>query len=517
VTDARPAVDLERTVFDVLVVGSGFGGATTAYALSRAGLNVLLVERGGWPKRDETDWNGRAILLDGRYKGEAPLGVRQYGARAAIDSFPNEVVGGNSIFFGGAALRLRAADFARWPIGYAAFEPYYAAAEALLEVHGRAGDDPTEPPRSGDYPCPPAPLTAPARRITDAASALGLHPFQIPVAINHAGTREPRCVNCFTCDGFPCRIGAKNDVTQTALAHADPDHLVIVARVLAARLVERDGRIAGIEVIDRDGGRKLTLAARVYVLSGGAIGSAALMLRSGLDARDASGALGRYLMRHCNAMIGYVFPFLINPERVNHKQICVTDLYESVRASDGTALGIIQDMCMPPREVVRALGPSGFKWAASVSADRIQSLLCIAEDEAQAENRVTSSADRRDPFDLPVAEIHHAYAAGDVRRRDTLVATARKILRRAGGLVGKERLIDSFSHAVGTARFGDAPQTSVLSRDCRFWTLPNLFVVDGSFMPTSGGVNPSLTITANALRVAAHIRDDFAALATNSR
>ena len=111
-------------------------------ALSRAGLNVLLVERGGWAKRDETDWNGRAILLDGRYKGEAPLGVRQYGARAAIDSFPNEVVGGNSIFFGGAALRLRAADFARWPVGYAAFEPYYAAAEALLEVHGRAGDDP---------------------------------------------------------------------------------------------------------------------------------------------------------------------------------------------------------------------------------------------------------------------------------------------------------------------------------------------------------------------------------------
>jgi choline dehydrogenase-like flavoprotein len=83
--------------------------------------------------------------------------------------------------------------------------------------------------------------------------------------------------------------------------------------------------------------------------------------------------------------------------------------------------------------------------------------------------------------------------------------------------VGKERLIDSFSHAVGTARFGDAPQTSVLSPDCRFWTLPNLFVVDGSFMPTSGGVNPSLTITANALRVAAHIRDDFAALATNTR
>ena len=104
----QPNIDLERTVFDVLIVGSGFGGGTTAYALSRAGLKVLLVERGGWPARDETDWNGRAILLDGRYKGETPVDVRQLGARTDVETFPNEVVGGNSIFFGGAALRLRA-------------------------------------------------------------------------------------------------------------------------------------------------------------------------------------------------------------------------------------------------------------------------------------------------------------------------------------------------------------------------------------------------------------------------
>ena len=229
----------------MLIVGSGFGGGTVAYALSRAGLKVLLVERGGWPARDETDWNGRAILLDGRYRGETPIGVRQSGAATEVDTFPNEVVGGNSIFFGGAALRLRATDFARWPITYADLEPHYAQAESLLEVHGRAGDDPCEPPRSGDYPYAPAPLSAPARRIAEAARALGLHPFHIPIAINHAGARDPKCINCFTCDGFPCRIGAKNDVTQTALAKADPANLAVVARVLAARVVERDGRIVG--------------------------------------------------------------------------------------------------------------------------------------------------------------------------------------------------------------------------------------------------------------------------------
>ena len=86
------------------------------------------------------------------------------------------------------------------------------------------------------------------------------------------------------------------------------------------------------------------------------------------------------------------------------------------------------------------------------------------------------------------------------------------MLRAAGGVTGKVRLIDSFSHAVGTARFGLDPTASVLDRHCRFWALPNLFVADGSFMPTSGGVNPSLTITANALRVAEHVTSSFGAL-----
>ena len=320
--------------------------------------------------------------------------------RPPVETFANEVVGGNSIFFGGAALRLRQTDFARWPLTYADLEPHYAAAEALLEIHGRAGIDPTEPPRSSDYPFPPPPLTAPAQRIFDAASALGLRPFQLPIAINHAGPREPRCLNCFTCDGFPCRIEAKNDVTQTALRAADPRHLTILARVEAARLLMAEGRVVGLEAIDRRGrgrgGRRLVLKARRYLLAAGAIGTPALMLRSGLQAHDASGALGRNLMRHCNGMMGYLFPFRTNPAAVNHKQIGIADFYEEVRGTDGTALGIIQDMCMPPPDVVRELGPPGFRWAAAVSADRLQTLICIAEDDPRPDNRVSLSDDRID-------------------------------------------------------------------------------------------------------------------------
>ncbi len=517
-TAAPPPVDVEGTVFDVVIVGSGFGGGTMAYALSRAGLNVLLVERGGWPHRDETDWNGRAILLDGRYRGETPLQVDQRADGQSLQTFPNEVVGGNSIFFGGAALRLRATDFARWPIAYRDLERHYTAAEALLEIHGRAGVDPVEPPRSAPYPFEPPALTEPARRIFKAAEKLGWHPFQMPIALNHAGPREPRCINCFTCDGFPCRIGAKNDVTQTALAKADPARLAILARTVAGRLMVRDGHVIALEAIDRDSDRRLTLRAKLFVIAAGALATPALMLRSGLDRLDASGAIGRYLMRHCNAMLGYMFALRTNPQAVNHKQVCISDFYESVRASDGTALGVIQDMCMPPRDVVRALGPRGFRWAAYLGASHIQTLLCIAEDEAQADNRVTlDAAGALDRFSQPVATVHHRYSQKDLQRRDRLVALARRVLRRAGGVAGKVRLIDSFSHAVGTARFGVDPTSSVLDRHCRFWPVRNLFAVDGSFMPSSGGVNPSLTITANALRVAEHVTANFAALAVDPR
>ena len=265
----------------MLIVGSGFGGATAAYALSRAGFRVLLVERGGWPHRDETDWNGRAILLEGRYRGETPLLVRQEGATEAVETFPNEVVGGNSIFFGGATLRLRTTDFARWPISYADLEPHYADAEALLEVHGRAGDDPCEPPRSGDYPFPPLELTAPARRIFDAAPRSGFTRSSSR-SRSTTGPREPRCINCFTCDGFPCRIGAKNDMTQTALKKADPAGSPSWPARTCAPAFESDGRIVGLEAIDRDGGRRLKLSARAYILSAGALGTPALMLRSDL-------------------------------------------------------------------------------------------------------------------------------------------------------------------------------------------------------------------------------------------
>ena len=228
--------------YDAVVVGSGFGGALAGYALVKAGLSTLLIERGGWAKRDELDWNQEAILLKQRYRQGAPLLVKQYGDQAFKPVFANEVVGGLSVFYGGASLRLRETDFERWPIGYDDLEPYYSEAERLLVVHGDAGADACEPRRSVGYPQPSQELTAPAQRIFAAAQQLGYHPFKLPLAINFTDSARNTCIKCNTCDGFPCRIEAKNDLTATVLRDAQKLGLEIVAATIVTEL-EVDGGI----------------------------------------------------------------------------------------------------------------------------------------------------------------------------------------------------------------------------------------------------------------------------------
>lgn len=491
---------MNSTSYDAVIIGSGFGGACAAHALSEAGLKTLLLERGGWPQRDALDWNQRAILIEKRYQSASPLLVKQYNSPEFKPLYPNETVGGMSVFYGGASLRLRERDLAKWPISYDELEPYYRRAEQMLGVHGEAGQDPFEPPRSGGYPFPAAALTPPAQRIDRAARSLGLRPFRIPLAINFTDPARPRCIQCITCDGFPCKIEAKNDLAATLLRAAQAQGLKIMAGAIAARLVKEGERIAALECIDKVSKQRFAVSARLFVLGAGALHSPALLLRSGLGGP----LVGRGLMRHCNAVVAGIFPFATNPQQVFHKQLCLTDFYEDHRAIHGTATGIIQDIYTPAPEVIRHFAPFGFKRLAGRVAGHMQNLLCIAEDDPLPENQVTL-APEQDIFGMELVRVEHRYSAGDRARRDHLAARARQILRAAGGWFCKVYLIDSFSHAVGTARFGAAPEESALDEHCRLWELENLFVVDGSFMPSSGGVNPSLTIAANALRVAEHL------------
>ena len=483
--------------YDTVVIGSGFGGALVAHALVHAGQRVLLIERGRWPHRDAGDWNQRNILIDQRYRGPTPVQVKQYGARRFSEIYPNETVGGKSVFYGGASLRLRETDFAQWPLSYAELAPYYERAEALLGVHGTAGADPYEPPGLQAYPFPSAKLSGPAQRLQDAADRLGYRPFPIPLAINFSDERRTRCVLCNTCDGFPCRIEAKNDLATTVVQDAQQRGLHVATSALAQRLIVESGRARSVQYVDTESGQEHSVTGGQIVVAAGAIQSPALLLRSGLE----HPMLGRNLMRHCNAVCSYVFPFRTNPEQVFHKQLCFGDFYEDLRAELGTAVGVIQDIYTPAPEVIRHHAPPGGRWVAGLFAPFMQNLLCIAEDEPQMQNRV-SLGQSKDAWGLPSIQVEHAYSSADVRRRTYLLQRARRVLRKAGGLASYTYPIDSFSHAVGTLRSADSPEKGVLDPCGRVWNVDNLFVVDGSFMPTSGGVNPSLTIAANALRIA---------------
>ncbi len=486
--------------YDAVVIGSGLGGALAAHRLVEAGARVAMIERGRWPHRDQQDWNPQAILNDLRYRGKTPLAVRQRGERRFRPLSLNETVGGLSVFYGGASLRLRPRDFDRWPIDYEDLEPWYSEAERLLGVHGGAGADPLEPPRSGAFPFPAIRYAAPAMRIREAGVSLGLRPFPIPLAIDFTGARGSKCARCNTCDGFPCAIEAKNDAAGL-LAGAERKGLRVHPGIAVRRFLIRGGRVAAAVGVDQESLDPVSFEAPLFVLAAGALGSPAILLRSGLGEPGRS-PIGRFLMRHCNGVVAALFPFETNPEQVFHKQVCFTDFYEQRRDRDGLAVGVVQDIYTPDAAVVRrAAGRFGGLLLRAPLVRRLQNLLCVAEDEPNPENRVTLSPET-DGLGMERVRIEHRYRKSDEHRLALLTRQARRILRAAGGLATHIWPISSFSHAVGTLRMGNRADEAPLDPTGRFRGLDNLFVTDGSAFPASGGVNPSLTIAANALRVA---------------
>ncbi len=502
--------------YDAIVIGSGFGGAMAAHVLVEAGWSVLMLERGDWVARGAQNWSpGSVGPLTPHYSTESPYQVTDDGGETTAGAF--HCVGGPSVFYGGVAFRFRAEDFehdpeiagnsgARWPWNYTEIEPCYAEAERILGVAGEAGVDPTEPERSTPYSQAPAELAPISRQIERAARDLGCHPFRLPLAINH-GARPQRnaCVGCGTCDGFACAVGAKNDLATVVVQPLLRQGLQLRTNAVATRLTTDAGRVTGVEAIDRDSGRITTYRAHNIVLAAGALASPHLLLASGLQRLNPGGhVVGRYLMRHYNEIVFGVFPQPPNPGGGFHKQLAIHDFYfghSSVSRPRGK-LGGIQQLATPPVGLVRAqlprlLGGSLVPWV-----DHLTGLLVIAEDQPQYENRVAIDPSAIDRYGLPGLVVNHRYSARDRAAGRALTSRAHAILRRAGAWAFYRHRIGTFSHAMGTVRMGSDPRTSALDADCRFRGLENLYVVDGSVMPTSAGVNPSLTIAANALRAA---------------
>jgi len=506
--------------YDLLVIGSGFGGAMAAAPAVFAGRRVLMIEGGDWVARGPDAWTERGFFeRSPSFNRDTPFDATADGHRSDLGTFL--CVGGASVFFGGVAMRMREADFspdpdivqdsgADWPYTYADLEPFYSQAETLLQVAGTTGEDPTEPPRSAAYPQPPAPLASISQRLTTAARDLGLHPFRLPLAINYLSAEQrAACQACSTCDGYACAIHAKNDVSTTLLPRLQQAGLELRTNTPAVRIEHEAGHVTAV-VCGRPGDHQpLRLTARHIVVAAGALNTPRLLLASGLDKLNPAGhAVGRYLMRHCNAVVLGVFTSKPAPKDEFHKQIGIHDFYfgHPTVASPKGRLGCLQQFGTPRGWIVRDRLPLKLGVPVSWFAPLTSGFIVMAEDRPRAENRVALAEPPPQSLVMPKATLVHDYDARDLAARDALVGAARRILRRAGALPWCPTInIPSFSHAVGTVRLGRDPRTSPLDGHGGFRGVANLYVTDGSALPRSAGVNPSLTISANALRTGHHI------------
>ena len=503
--------------WDTIVVGSGFGGAMAAHPLVEAGQRVLMIERGGWVARGPDNWGARgAGLVTSHYSMASPYDVVARGRRYRAGAW--HCVGGQSVFYGGASFRFRERDFAAdpeivgdsaaaWPFGYDTLEPFYGWAEELLGVAGEAGVDPTEPPRRTPYPQRPAPLSRSSRAIAEAARSLGLTPFRIPLAISYEPAGERRgCIRCGTCDGYACAAEAKNDLAVGVIPALVRRGMALRPNTVGVHLAREGSRIVGVDYVDRVTGERGRVCADRVILAAGALATPHLLLASGLVRINPAGdAVGRYLMRHRNAVVFGVYGQPPNPERAFDKQIAIHDFYCAVDDGDprGT-LGGIQQLT-PPVGLVRAYVPWLVREPAAAVVSHSLGLLVIAEDQPRRENGVALDYSAVDAFGLPRLCVQHAYSPRDEAAAAVLVAHAKRVLRAAGARLTWTRPIETFSHAAGTVRMGDDARTAPLDGCGRFRGVDNLYVTDASALPRAAGVNPSLTIAANALRIGAQL------------
>jgi choline dehydrogenase-like flavoprotein len=520
--------EAEREHWDCLVIGTGVGGATMGGALAKAGLRVLFVEkgrahflradalRGGYPEmnfpRVEAASARHVPLLAraGRWYEEIRDGHRSFVPLMGCGT------GGSSALYGMAMERFFPADFEpkqhfprasasslpdAWPIRYSDLAPHYQRAEALYRVRGSS--DTLRPDRSDLLP--PPPLDPANAELHAHFLRRGLHPYRLPLACESVP-------GCECCQGYLCAKNCKNDAGRICLEPAVRDHgATLLDECEAIRVEATRERITGI--VCRWHGQTVNLHADRFVLAAGALLTPALLLRStsadwpnGLA--NASGLVGRNLMRHCVDLY-----LVLGASGGSHsKQVALNDFYQF----ESGKLGTIQSFgILPPAAVLAAnvakdvhdaapwasallgLGQPVLRGFLSRLLTRGVLIAAIMEDLPYFENRVVPDRPLRIEYRLHTNEM-----ARLIEFRKQLAGVLKPYRFLSLHQAEKNTML---AHACGTCRFGEDPVDSVLDPYNRAHGINNLYVVDSSFFPSSGGTNPALTIAANALRVADHL------------
>lgn len=516
---------MDTQPYDVVIIGSGPGGGTMAWRLAQTGKRILLLERGDYLPRERANWDAEQVFVEGRYQTkEWWYGSDGRRFHPGLHYF----VGGNSKVFGAVMLRLRERDFGEirhpdgispaWPVGYDVFEPYYQAAEVLYHVHGARGEDPTEPPSAKPYAYPPLNHEPRIQQLCDGLTREGHHPFHLPVGIllEERGTtalEHSPCIRCDTFDGYPCLTNGKADAQIICVDPALARHpnLTLWTGAYVERLITdpNGGAVTAVELV-RDGERQ-KVAGNIVVVACGALCSALLMLRSANDAHpnglaNKSGLVGRNYMRHNNSI---VLAISRTPNETRfQKTLGLNDFYFGSDDWD-YPLGHIQMVGKSHGVQIHGEGlPAGLRWLPQMPFDWLArhslDFWLTSEDLPLPQNRVYYDGEHV-RLDLTQTNME-----GQRRLKQKLRDICGKLeihphLFERNLYLGQNVPIGGTAHQAGTLRFGANPETSVLDLNCKAHELDNLYVTDASFFPSIGAVNPTLTIVANALRVADHI------------
>jgi choline dehydrogenase-like flavoprotein len=514
--------------YDVIVIGSGAGGGTLVHQLAPSGKKVLLLERGDWLTREPENWLAQDVFVDGRYQSEDTWYDDD------DEPFPPQVhyfVGGATKLYGAALYRLRAEDFGEiqhhdgispaWPISYEEMEPHYMQAEQLYQVHGARGEDPTEPPASGDYPFPAVSHEPRIQKLADDLAAAGHQPFHAPcgVMLNESDMPHSRCVRCQDCDGFPCLVHAKSDAEVISVRPAlEHDNVTLLTGAQAVKLNTDAGGKAVTEVVVERGGETETYTADIVVVSCGAANSARLLLASATDKHpnglaNGSDQVGRNYMFH-NSQAVLALSKEPNPT-IFQKTLGLNDYYFAGDEFD-YPLGNIQMVGKSQAPMFRGEKPGETKfapdWTLENVAEHAVDFWLSTEDLPKAENRVTLGPDGH-------VKLSYSYSNNEPKKQ--LLGKLESMLGEIGmhphhllphhAYLKNEIPVAGVAHQTGTCRFGVDPADSVLDTNCKAHELDNLYVVDTSFFPSIGAVNPALTAMANAIRVGDHLLERLGA------
>lgn len=518
--------------FDVLIVGAGPAGSVMAHTLASRGFSVVCLEQGDWVNagdfpggRPEFELLTRTAWAwdpnQRRRSADYPVGVETADVQPII-MFNG--VGGSSLVYGGHWMRLLPSDFRvaaldgiadDWPLDYWDLEPFYDEVDRFIGVSGLGGD-PAYP--DVDFPLPPLPLGRAGLLAAQGMNELGWHWWPGTNAIPSWPFKHmAQCVRWGVCERG-CPAGAKSSFDLAYWPHATEAGAKLVTNARVARItLDARGSANGAIWIDAEGSEH-HMRANAVVLAANGVGTPRLLLMSDDDHPDglanSSGLVGRNLMLHPSCGVSAIYDEEIQSWHGPAGQLMYSLEFYETDVSRGFHRGAKWTL-MPVPGVLSILNlfgelPLEQRWGSGLHelathAGKALYWLALVEDLPEPANRVTLDPRLKDSSGLPAPRVHYRLSENSRRCMEFSIERMTEAHLAAGATHTFVEPTGPSGHLLGTARMGTDPDTSVVDSFGRSHDVPNLFIADGSVMVTGGGVNPTATIAALALRSAQHI------------